>query len=360
MTKQRTVVLTPPSVSPDHILEKLVCIRAHRERIFQVSTVMHDRKLICHNYGHGGAGWTFLFGCVNASLRLYNQHCTRLPSLAKEPIAVIGAGCHGLLTALILARQGKQVRIIAQDNTTMIPSYKAAGFFFPRPRKSSTEQERTIFEQFGMESYTLYRQIALGCHPFITRGAQLLPAYYGSDIDPGFDPYIQHGLMEKPETVIIDFGNSKRYQAQAYTAIFIDAVIIMQELHTELAKLSVPIITDTINNFCQISESVIFNCAGKSAGLLAGDTRIVPVQGHLITLQQQPDMSKLNYMINVKVTMRSPQGHLRDELIYYAPKGSGILGITFIRGQDSLTANQHEFDRLLQRSMDFFGTPGIN
>lgn len=44
-----------------------------------------------------------------------------------------------------------------------------------------------------------------------------------------------------------------------------------------------------------------------------------------------------------------------DELIYFAPKECGILGITFIRGEDSLTSHQHEFDRLLQRCKDFFG-----
>ena len=61
-------------------------------------------------------------------------------------------------------------------------------------------------------------------------------------------------------------------------------------------------------------------------------------------------------MINVKVIQNTPKGTPRDELIYYAPKESGILGITFLRGQDSLTANHHEFDRLLQRCKDFFGT----
>ena len=63
----------------------------------------------------------------------------------------------------------------------------------------------------------------------------------------------------------------------------------------------------------------------------------------------------LDYMLNVKVTMVNDQGMPRDQLLYYAPKDSGILGITFIRGEDSLTANPHEFDRLIRRAQDFFG-----
>lgn len=276
------------------------------------------------------------------------------PTLAKVPIAIIGAGCHGILTAIMLARQGHTARIVAAE-TTAIPSYKAAGFFFPRARKSSTDQERALFERLGMESYDTYRQITLKKHPFIVRGPQILPAYYGCDIDPGFAPYIEQGLMEQSELVTIDFGNGKRYQAMAYNTLFINASIMMEELNNELKQLQIPITQQTVTDFCQVPERVIFNCAGRSAGSLAGDTRIVPVQGHLIVLKNQPDMSNMQYMINVKVVMTEPQGRMRDQLVYYAPKGSGILGITFIRGQDSLTANQHEFDRLLQRSMDFFG-----
>ena len=60
-------------------------------------------------------------------------------------------------------------------------------------------------------------------------------------------------------------------------------------------------------------------------------------------------------MINVKVLMVDSFGKTRDKLLYYAPKESGILGITFLRGEDSLTANEHEFCDLLKRSRNFFG-----
>ncbi|MCC7415193.1 MAG: FAD-binding oxidoreductase [Epsilonproteobacteria bacterium] len=359
MTERHTIYLTPPRIGPAHIRAKIVCIRAHRERIFQVNTTHHGTQLICNNYGHGGAGWTFLFGCVNESVRLYNQQCHERPALIQEPIAVIGAGCHALLSAIMLARQGRTVRLIAEQ-TTDIPSYKAAGFFFPRSRTCSNEQERALFERLGMESYTTYCRIARHEHPFIAQGAHLLPAYYGLDIDPGFAPYIEQGLMSPPEPVRIDFGNGKQYNVMEYMTLFIDATRMMAELNDELAILQIPIMHQTVTDFAQLPEQVIFNCAGRGAGPLAGDKRMVPVQGHLIALEHQPDMSQLRYMINVKVTMRDAQGRTRDELIYYAPKDEGILGITFIRGQDCPTANPHEFDRLLQRSIDFFGEPSIN
>ena len=345
MSTQPIITLTPPRVSTEHIKEKIICIRAHRERIFCVSTQIQDNKLICHNYGQGGAGWTFLFGCVNESIRQFEQQLACDFTLKNKPIAVIGAGCYGLLTAIMLTRAGYTVRIIAQE-THNISSYKAAGFFFPRPRKTSTDQERAIFESLGIESYTVYQQIIEGKHPFINNGPTLLPAYYGLDIDPGFAPYITHNLIDQPKKVTIDFGNGKIYPTIEYKTIFINSAKIMDELQRNIAELGISITQTEITNFNDTSEQIIFNCAGLGAKKLTGDNRLIPVQGHLITLKDQPNLEQLQYMINVKVG---------NKLIYYAPKESGILGITFMRGQDSLTANQHEFDQLLQRCQNYFG-----
>lgn len=352
---QRTVYLTPPRISDEHIKEKIVCIRAHRERIFNVSTQIIDNKLICHNYGQGGAGWTFLFGCVNESIRLFEEQIKQNSEFSKKSITIIGAGCYGLLTAIILTLKGHTVKILAED-TKDIPSNKAAGFFFPRHRKCSNEQEKEIFQARGMESYATYLEIINGTHPFIKKGPLLLPGYFGLDIDPGFAPYISRGLVALPERVTIDFGNGKTYEAMEYKTVFINSAAIMQELYRNIHQLNIALITKHIDSFNDIPESIVFNCAGLGAKTLANDARIVPVQGHLITLKDQPSMEQLQYMINVKVLSTNVQGKPRDELIYYAPKDTGILGITFIRGQDNPDTNHHEFDRLLHRCKDYFGT----
>lgn len=353
--KPRPIIkLIPPSFSDEYIKEKIICIRSHRERIFRVATEIYNNKLICHNYGQGGAGWTFLFGCVNESIRQFEQKISQNSEFKASNICIIGAGCYGLLTAIILARKGYNVRIVAK-NTNNIPSYRAAGFFFPRHRKCSNSDEIAIFRAFGMESYSVYLQIIQNAHPFIKTGPKLLPAYFGLDIDPGFAEFISEGLMVPPERVIIDFGNSKIYDALEYKTIFINSSEIMQELERNITELSIKITKAEVDTLADIPEQIIFNCAGLGAKKLADDKRIVPVQGHLITLKNQPDMASLQYMINFKVTMTNALGMQRDELIYYAPKESGILGITFIRGEDSLISNQHEFDRLLHRCKDFFG-----
>ena len=348
---QKIINLTPPSLDAENIKEKITCVRAHRERLFAVYSEFKDGKLICHNYGQGGAGWTFLFGCVNESIRQFEQQLSLAQSYKNKPICVIGAGCYGLLTATILARAGYQVRIVAA-NVHSIASYKAAGFFFPRWRKCSNEQEIATFLARGMESYKTYVDIIQGKHPFIMHGPKLLPAYYGVDIDPGFAPYIAQGLVAQPEAVRITFGNHKIYDAHKYYSIFVNGGVIMEELQRNIAELDITITQHTIENFNELDESIIFNCAGLGAKQLANDQKIIPVQGHLIALHNQP-IEQLQYMINVKVVQTDSYGK-RDELIYFAPKGEGILGITFKRGQDSLTSNAHEFERLLNRCNTFF------
>lgn len=353
---QRVIQLTPPRISEAHIKEKIVCIRSHRERIFQVSTELENGKLICNLYGHGGAGWTFLFGSINKSIRQLEQQLELNHTFKNKPICIVGAGCYGLLSAVMLARKGYEVRIIAKK-TSNLPSDRAAGFFFPRARKSSTPEERAIFESVGMESYSTYLQIAQGTHPFIKNASKLMPAYFGLDIDPGFALYNEQGLVAPPEKVTIDFGNDKKYDVLEYKIVFINPSEIMNELRRNIRELGISIEHGEVQSLDEVSESIIFNCAGKGAQALSGDKRIVPVQGHLITLKDQPPMEQLQYMINVRVAQLDPNNWSRDTLLYYAPKGSGILGITFIRGQASETANLHEFDKLLERAQRYFGPP---
>ena len=133
-------------------------------------------------------------------------------SLINKPIAVVGAGCYGLLTAIILARKGHAVRIIAKE-IAEIPSTKAAGFFFPARANAQQLQEIAVFESMGMESYATYLQIINGQHPFINDGPKLLPAYYSMDIDPGFHCYIAHRLMEARKMLRSILAMVKQYRS---------------------------------------------------------------------------------------------------------------------------------------------------
>lgn len=354
MHNNKRVLLTPPLISSQHVKEKIVCIRSHRERIFRVEHEQYNNKHIFHNYGQAGAGWTFLFGCVATSLAQFLDHA-RATSLDKStPIVVVGGGCYGLLTAIELWRTGYKVRIVAKEFTD-IPSEKAAGFFFPRPRRRASEQSTAVFQSTGLHSYATYLSIAAGQHTYFTQGARVIPAYYSMEIDPGFAPYIERGMVNTPRQVEVSFGDNTTYQLMEYEVIYVDALAIIRQLRELIAQAGISCMQRTVESLDELDEPIIFNCSGMGAKQLARDNTIIPVQGHLITLCNQPHVDQLQYMINVRVPGINERGIPRNDLIYYAPKQEGILGITFLRGQDSLLINHHEFDRLLNRSRSFFG-----
>ncbi|MGE0206839.1 MAG: FAD-dependent oxidoreductase [Candidatus Babeliales bacterium] len=347
------ITLTPPALSDEHIHEKISCIRAHRERIFYVSLEKRNGKLICHNYGQGGAGLTFLFGCVEESIRQFEEYCATKGISKLHEIAVIGAGCYGLLTAITLERKGYNVHIVAKQ-TENLPSHKAAGFFFPRPRRTSLPHEKEIFAAYSLRSFLTYKQIIEHKHPFIYQGAQFLPGYFDHSMDPGLQPFIEKGLLAAPQPVTVSFGESKTYNLMQYQTLFIDATALMHELQNTVQQLGIPLYKKEITDFDECSAATIFNCSGLGTKQLTHDKRIIPVQGHLLMLKNQAPKEQRQYLINVKVTQTNKDGSQRDELIYYTPKQEGFLGITFIRNQAEPTANPHEFDRILERSRLFF------
>lgn len=343
-------LLTPPLLSDDHIHSKLICIRPHRERIFRIEYERLNNHHLFHNYGHAGAGWTFLFGSVEQSMRQFSA--LNLPKTTR--ITVVGAGCYGLVTAIELHRAGYSVTIVA-DRWSDIPSEKAAGFFFPRPRRLSTPDEIAQFAAVGSATYRAYLAIEQGNHPYISSGVTRMPAYYDPLLDPGFDPYIAQGLIEPGVLTQVSFNGGKTcYDALAFTVVHIDASAIMHQLRSIVAREALSCVTASVAQLTDLDTQVVFNCSGMGAKQLAPDPRIIPVQGHLITLYNQPDLSRIRYMINVRVSGKTERGKGRNDLIYYAPKNEGILGITFLRGQDGSNEHSHEFDRLLERSRRFF------
>ncbi len=109
-TKEPKVVkLTPPvfqNISVDqsgvvvnksgNVKRTYACLRPNHKALPRIEAEMQDGKIIVHNYGHGGSGWTLLFGNVEKSLQKFSLLASQglLPTDTK--ITIIGAGCIGL------------------------------------------------------------------------------------------------------------------------------------------------------------------------------------------------------------------------------------------------------------------------
>jgi D-amino-acid oxidase len=344
--------LTPPSISEDHIGEKVTCIRPLRRECFNVSSEMKGDQLITHIYGHGGAGYALLPGSVNEGIRLFEDMLEQNPSYENKPICIVGAGCMGLMSAIKLKEMGYDVRVIAKGFDHLASNYAAGTSWFVSIKIIPEEKQKA--DVVAMQSWDAYVSVINGAHDFLSsKCASFMPVYCGLDTDHGLDTYIERGLVQPPEEVIIDFGNGKRHQVLKFNTIFINTTLVFQELQKKAKEMGIPVIQQEISSFEDLDACVVFNCTGLGAKSLNNDDKMVPVQGHLLMLKDQPPMDELQYMIYTEEHYEDG-----DAYVYYMPKSpGGVLGGTFIEHEGGYDTNSHEFGNIMKRGKDYFGAP---
>jgi D-amino-acid oxidase len=360
------VKLTPPILNPSTVLKEVRCTRPMREGRFNISTEVFQDKTVVHCYGHGGSGWTTLFGSVGKAIALFqSEH----PLSQKKPIRVIGSGCMGLTAAIELARQGYEVRGISTKELYDICSWRAAGYFALVSVKTSPEEQENLNE-IGVETFKAYQQIDQGKHPYISSDAvRYIPVYCSKDTEAGVEDLEKRGLIPPHEEVTLDFGAGVRHENFVkYMTYFMDTTKLMKQLTAEVKRLGIPIEMQTVRSFDDVEEEIIFNCSGLGSKNLNRDSNMIPVRGHLILLNEQAGTEHMDYMIYTKVQQQG-----KEEYIYMFPKALAVaseekegvackatLGGTFIPNVDLLTPEEldrldaEEFQKLLDRNSLFF------
>lgn len=361
----KVVRLTPPKISSETVLEEIACTRPMREGKFNISFEQTSGKTIVHCYGHGGSGWTTLFGSVDKAISLFQK---TNPDMS-TPIRVIGSGCMGLTTAIELSRLGYKVAGISTKSLYDIPSWKAAGYFALVSVKTSPEEQASLNE-IGLNTFLTYQKIERGDHPYISKDAvRYMPVYCSVDTEAGVEDLEAQGLIPPREYVSIDFGNGViHHDFVKYMTYFTNTSTIMRQLTSEAGRLGISIELKEIKTFNDVAEEVIFNCSGLGSRELNSDDNMIPVRGHLVTLNEASGSEHMNYMIYTKVKQDG-----REEYIYMFPKNisvtqgnsqgnicTGILGGTFIPHADKFSPSDQEkldkveFERLLDRNAQFF------
>ncbi|OHE77712.1 MAG: hypothetical protein A3F67_12075 [Verrucomicrobia bacterium RIFCSPHIGHO2_12_FULL_41_10] len=358
------IKLSPPQISTGTLSEKIVCTRPMRDGKFNISLEYLNGKTIVNCYGHGGSGWTTLFGSVDKAIELFK---TTNPDL-NTPIRIIGSGCMGLTTAIELTRQGYNVVGISTKSLYDTPSWKAAGYFALVSVKTSPEEQASLNE-IGLNTFLTYQKIDQGTHPYISKEAvRYMPVYCSIDTAAGVEDLEARGMIPPKEYVTLDFGNVIHHDYVKYMTYFMNTTTLMRQLTNETKRLTIEIEEHNISSFNQVSEDVIFNCSGLGGKELNSDVGMIPVRGHLITLNESADDGHMDYMIYTKVKQDG-----KEEYIYMFPKNIsvtpenkeglacvGVLGGTFIPHVDKLSISQQEeldrieFKRMLDRNSAFF------
>ena len=363
-TAPKIVRLTPPLISPSTVMQKTVCTRPVREGGFNISYQQSKDKIVINCYGHGGSGWTTLFGSVYKAIGLYTQ----LQLNKNTPIIVIGGGCMGLTMAVELTRLGYSATAIYTKSLYNLPSWNAGGYFSLVSLKTSLAEQENV-NNLALETFFVYRQIERGEHPYITRKAvDYLPVYCSKETESGVEALEAQGLIPAREDVTLDFGNGTvHHNYVKYMTYFMNTTTLMKQLHEEVEKLNIKVKERELKSLDEVAERVVFNCAGLFGSEFVADPNMIPVRGHIIALNEAAGNAHMDYMIYTKVKQAG-----QDERVYLFPKNlmisdnhfelasRGVLGGTFLPDRDNChpseqeSIDQREFKKMLERACLFF------
>jgi hypothetical protein len=338
-----------------------------REGKFNISAEQKEGKVIVHCYGHGGSGCTTSWGSVNKAIELFEE---QFESNTDSPIHIIGGGIIGLTAAIELSHKGYEISCITADKIYEIPSWKNAGYF-ALVSVDTDPVEQANLDKIGMHTFLEYQKIAAGKHHYISPDCgRFLPVYSSIETDAGVEDLEKKGLIPPREYVSIDFGNGVVHHSFIkFMTYFMDTTRVMQQLHNEVKRLGIPIYVKKLASFEDLSENVIFNCAGLGAKELNNDDKVIAVRGHLANLNIEAGTKHMGYMIYTKI--KDDNGE--EGYVYMFPKclqvsaedpdGRNVfatLGGTFIPNTDLLSEDQLQelddasFTKLLNRNSQFF------
>lgn len=338
-----------------------------REGSFNLSLAKREGKIVVHCYGHGGSGWTTLFGSVSHVIRLFEKDAA---ANKKTPVRIIGSGCMGLTAAIELKRLGYNVTGISTKEIHDIPSWRAAGYFALVSIKTSAAEQETL-NAIGIDTFKTFQSIEAGNHAYLSKETvRYMPVYCSKETEAGVEELEARGLIPPKEEVTLDFGNGVQHiNFVKYMTYFMDTTRLMQELLAAMKELGIPIEKKEVCAFEEVDEEIIFNCTGLGAKELTCDEKLTAVRGHFYLLNESAGEGHMEYMIYTTVQQEGQKEH-----IYMFPKCSSItssepdgiaccsaLGGTFIPMEGQLTENQlleldkKEFKKIFERSARFFG-----
>ncbi|QEE29973.1 FAD-binding oxidoreductase [Terriglobus albidus] len=149
---------------------ELIPIRAHEDRLFRITVCLRPfraqgprlevekvgDKIVSHNYGHGGSGWSLSWGSAAVAV----ENAMKASNGDKE-IAVIGCGALGLTSAITAQRAGARVTIYAKERPPEVRSARATGSWTPDSRVALSNVVAPAFgdlwERMARTSWSMYQ-----------------------------------------------------------------------------------------------------------------------------------------------------------------------------------------------------------
>ena len=349
--------LAPLRASTDRITQITVCTRPFRAQGPRLDVEQIGQKVVVHNYGHGGSGWSLSWGSSDIAVR-------KAMTAGAQEIAVIGCGALGLTSGILAQRAGARVTIYAKDLPPNVRSSLASGLWTPDSRicleESATPDFKRLWAGMARKSFQTYQSLlGLPGNP-----VEFIDNYYVSDEagsmrgreTPG-DPRPKFASLQReliadliPQSEDFAPGSHSlgRHHLQRHTLMMFNisdyARLLMSDFvsaggRIEIAEFHTPA------DFAKLREKVLINATGYGSRALFGDESIVPVRGQLARMIPQPDVGYGLYYQGVSFVPR------RDGMVFQVVGDSDYYGY----GDDTTVPDRAEAERAVNTIAGLYG-----
>jgi glycine/D-amino acid oxidase-like deaminating enzyme len=323
-------------VAWNRIIRTVVGLRPFRPSGFVVRSERLGRKVVVHNYGHGGAGVTLSWGTAHLAV----EEALRT---GQSRFAVLGCGAVGLATARLLQRKGFEVTIYARDlppqTTSNVAGAQWSPFSVADPDRHTPEFDSQLGRAARL-SHRYFQDLAGDYYGVrwienyvVSRGPDRGGEYGGTlaDLYPGFRTLEKHEHpFEAPHV------------ARFVTMLIEPPVYLNAVMRDFLLAGGRIVVRDfgSLEGVQALAEPVVMNCTGLGAAALFGDKELVPIKGQLVVTLPQPEVDYVT---------------LAEGGLYMFPRRDGVLlGGTFERGDWTLDVNEAEKKRVVEGHMELF------
>jgi hypothetical protein len=323
--------LIPVRASTDRITRITVCTRPFRAAGPRLDVERLGSKVVVHNYGHGGSGWSLSWGSSSIAVQ-------KAMGTGERDIAVIGCGALGLTSALLLQRAGARVTIYAKELPPNVRSSLATGLWTPDSRicleENATPAFKQLWEQMARTSFQTYQNfLGLPGTPvefidsyFVSDDADLMHRRGPPDPRPKFAE-LQRELVGDMLQKSVDFAPGSHQFGQRYlrqnTQLMFNLTAYTRLLMTEFGanggKIEI-VEFHTPDDFLKLREKTLINATGYGARALFADQTLTPVRGQLARVIPQPEV---NYGLFYKGVSFVPR---RDGLVFQAVGDNDYYG----------------------------------
>jgi D-amino-acid oxidase len=321
--------LAAPNLADDQVVRTVAGIRPFRRGGPRIELQEVAGKIVVHNYGHGGAGYTLSWGSATVVAELVGDR----PRGAE--IAVLGSGVVGLTSARVLQERGFRVRVYAREFPPHTTSDVAGAEWSPDiVARGETPALQARFDRMLAIAWRRFRSL-VGPR----WGVSPRPIYEADGVPSGLDE-LPPGLVASPRRLrSLPFAPAR--SGRVYQTLLIEAPIFLTTLVGEVKRAGAVLEARAFTGaeeLAALREPVIVNCLGVGAGAVFADAAVVPIRGQLVHLRPQA----LGYLLD------HPAG-------YMVPRADAVvLGGTFEEGIADARTDPVTCARILDDNRRFF------